>query len=141
VTKNGRTVLGYKDHRAVDDRCGIVTATETTDAARADGSLLETVLDQHEAHTATAAARHGFKRARWRGLANVRVQNLLIATIQNVRKRVKYARRRRGGEVLRRRAWSILTRWAVRARAWAPDLWLLGRPDALAPPCVACVTQ
>jgi IS5 family transposase len=37
------------------------------------------------------ALRHGFKRARWRGLANMTVQNLMIATIQNVRKLLKYA--------------------------------------------------
>lgn len=275
MTKNGRTVLGYKDHRAVDDRCGIITATETTDAARADGSMLETVLDRHEANTGTAAetvaadkaygtgenyhtlrgrqvqpciphagragrpgcfpperfaydrehdeyvcpagerlrrsdrkpvkggyryytgrgvcgrcplkaqctkgrrrqivrhqyqediewadaalgsgrraqlrrrrmhrmegsfgdaaARHGFKQARWRGVENVRLQNLLIATIQNVRKLVKYARRRRGGEVLRR-TWSrILARWTGQTRCWRSDARAWGHTHA-ASPCFA----
>jgi transposase len=270
--KYGRTVLGYKDHRAVDDRCGIVTATETTDAARADGSMLETVLDRHEANTGTAAetvaadkaygtgenyhalrgrgvqpyiphaaragqsgyfpperfaydrehdqyvcpagerlrrsdrkpvkggyryyagrgvcgrcplkgqctkgrrrqivrhqyqediewadatrgsgrrtqlrrrrmhrmegsfgdaaARHGFKRARWRGLAKVRLQNLLIATIQNVRKLVKYARRRRGGEVLRQAGSRLLARWAGQMRAWLSDARVGGCFHAASP--------
>jgi len=27
--KNGQSILGYKDHRVVDDRCGIITATVT----------------------------------------------------------------------------------------------------------------
>jgi transposase len=39
-----------------------------------------------EGSFADAANQHGYKRARWRGLRRVRVQNLLIATIQNVRK-------------------------------------------------------
>ena len=35
---------------------------------------------------ADAANRHGFKRARWRGLVKQSIQDLLIATIQNLRK-------------------------------------------------------
>ena len=37
---------------------------------------------------------HGYKRARWRGLAKMTIQNLLIAAIQNLR---KLLRARRGG--------------------------------------------
>jgi hypothetical protein len=58
--KYGRTVLGYKDHRAVDDAHGIITATITTDAARDDGSQLIPLIQAHETATAqkvrTAAA-------------------------------------------------------------------------------------
>jgi transposase len=39
------------------------------------------------------ATKHGFKRARWRGLRRVRIQNLLIAAIQNLRKWLKYGHR------------------------------------------------
>jgi transposase len=46
--KYGESVLGHKDHRVVDDRCGIITATVTTDAATADGGMLPALLDQHE---------------------------------------------------------------------------------------------
>ena len=46
--KNGESVLGYKDHRTVDNRCGIITSTTTTDAATADPALLTAVLDQHQ---------------------------------------------------------------------------------------------
>ena len=53
--KSGRSVLGYKDHRVVDDRCGIITATITTDAAAADPHLLGELLDQHEANTGQPA--------------------------------------------------------------------------------------
>ena len=45
--------------------------------ARAEGSF------------ADAANNHGFKRARWRGIAKVRIQNLMIAAIQNLRKLLK----------------------------------------------------
>jgi transposase len=46
--KYGESVLGYKDHRVVDDRCGIITVTTTTDAATADGAMLAGLLDQHQ---------------------------------------------------------------------------------------------
>ena len=49
--KYGQTVLGYKDHRVVDDRCGIITATLTTPAAVAESAMLEAALDAHEANT------------------------------------------------------------------------------------------
>jgi len=49
--KYGESVLGYKDHRAVDDRCGIITATVTTDAAKADGAMLPSLLDAHQLNT------------------------------------------------------------------------------------------
>jgi IS5 family transposase len=35
---------------------------------------------------ADAANRHGFKRARWRGLVKQSIEDLLIAMIQNLRK-------------------------------------------------------
>jgi hypothetical protein len=33
---------------------------------------------------------HGFKRARWRGLWRQAIQDLLIATVQNLRKLIRY---------------------------------------------------
>lgn len=232
--KNGKTTLGYKDHRVVDDRFGVVTATATTPASVDDGSMLMDLLEDHARNTGREAQavaadsaygsaenydrlrdngvrpaiphqrqkgaagkfgrdrfryeaaedcyvcpagqklrrtgspperdhveyragtkvcracplrgqctgesgrtfkrhvlqdaidwadhrlsrgarrwmlrrrriraegsfadalRHGFKRARWRGLARMTIQNLLIAAIQNVRKLLKYARKGRG---------------------------------------------
>ena len=44
-----------------------------------------------EGRFADAANNHHFKRARWRGLANMRIQNLLIAACQNLRKLLKAA--------------------------------------------------
>jgi transposase len=49
--KYGHSVLGYKDHRVVDDRYGIITATLTTAASVAESSLLAAVLAAHETNT------------------------------------------------------------------------------------------
>lgn len=49
--KNGRTTLGYKDHRVIDDRCGIVTATITTPADVSEPHVLGEALAEHEANT------------------------------------------------------------------------------------------
>ena len=48
---HGKTVLGYKEHRVVDDRHQIITATVTTHAATPEATLLETLLDEHERQT------------------------------------------------------------------------------------------
>jgi hypothetical protein len=70
---------------------GICTAAN--DAAVAPGlpswkrrRLLGRRKFRAEGSFADAANRHGYKRARWRGLTWMTVRNLLIATIQNVRK-------------------------------------------------------
>ena len=51
--KNGQTICGYKDHRAVDDAHGVITATVTTDAATDEGHVLGELLAAHEANTTT----------------------------------------------------------------------------------------
>lgn len=52
--KYGQTILGYKDHRVVDDRSGVITATVTTDAATADSHVLDEAIDQHEHNVGSA---------------------------------------------------------------------------------------
>jgi len=52
-TKRGKTTLGYKDHRSVDDKHGIVTATVTTSANVHDGKVLAEVITKHQASTGT----------------------------------------------------------------------------------------
>jgi transposase len=47
-----------------------------------------------EGSFADATNRHGFKRARWRGLNNQQVQDLLIAACQNIRILIGHERRR-----------------------------------------------
>jgi len=49
--KNGQTTLGYKDHRVVDDKNGIVTATITTAANIHDGKVLAEAIEEHQANT------------------------------------------------------------------------------------------
>ena len=56
MTKNGKTILGYKDHRTVDDRVGIITSTITTDASVRDPHMLEAALDGHERNTGCAVS-------------------------------------------------------------------------------------
>ncbi len=46
-----KLTLGYKDHRAVDDKHGIITATITTPANINDDLVLIKVIDEHEANT------------------------------------------------------------------------------------------
>ena len=48
-----------------------------------------------EGSFADAANNHHYKRARWRGLANMRIQNLLVAACQNLRKLLKAEKRRK----------------------------------------------
>jgi len=51
--KYGKTTLGYKDHRAVDDKHGIVTATVTTPANVNDEKVLTEVITKHQTNTGT----------------------------------------------------------------------------------------
>jgi IS5 family transposase len=48
--KNGEITLGYKDHRVIDDRCGIVTATITTPANVNDSLVLKEAVQEHRAN-------------------------------------------------------------------------------------------
>jgi transposase len=51
--KYGKTTLGYKDHRAVDDKHGIITATVTTPANVNDEKVLADVINEHQTNTGT----------------------------------------------------------------------------------------
>lgn len=50
--KYGKTTLGYKDHRVVDDKCGIVTATLTSPANVNDEKRLIEAIETHQQNTA-----------------------------------------------------------------------------------------
>lgn len=62
--KNGQMVLGYKDHRVVDDKEGIITATITTGASTAEAHIFGQALDRHRWNTGdlveTAVADKGY---------------------------------------------------------------------------------
>jgi transposase len=51
--KYGKSTLGYKDHRVVDDKHGIITATITTPANLNDDKVLQQGVETHEANTAS----------------------------------------------------------------------------------------
>jgi transposase len=53
-----------------------------------------------EGSFADAANHHGFKRARWRGFDKQRIQDLLIATCQNIRILLRYERRRQSAAMI-----------------------------------------
>ena len=106
--KEERTCWVYKADRAVCEKCEFISncinsASQGRQVQRADGacyiewadSCLSTYRRKYllgrrkykaEGSFADAANNHGFKRARWRGLAGMVIQNLLIAAIQNLRK-------------------------------------------------------
>jgi transposase len=50
-TKSGRTTLGYKDHRVIDDRNGVITATVTTPANIHDDKVFSKVVEEHIENT------------------------------------------------------------------------------------------
>jgi hypothetical protein len=49
--KYGKSTLGYKDHRVVDDKCGIITATVTTPANVHDTTVLQEAVETHQQNT------------------------------------------------------------------------------------------
>jgi len=76
---------------------------EAIDAAREQSHSQAATRDRQrrkwrmEGSFADAATHHGFKRARWRRLWRQRIQDLLIATVQNLRTLIRHAGRRARG--------------------------------------------
>ena len=50
------TDLTYKEHRAVDDAHGVITAVQTTVSTVADGTQLPALVEHHQSHTALSCA-------------------------------------------------------------------------------------
>src|ERR1700731_4053514 len=107
-SKTGRSIKRHRDQALLD------RARRQANTKRAK---LDRKRRQHlvERSFADAANRHGFKRARWRGLSKQSIQGLLIATIQNLRKLIGTIQNLPGkaSEVLTR----ILSRFAVMLHA------------------------
>lgn len=76
--KNGRTIHRH-EHQEMLDRA---RAQAHSEAARRDRRRRQHLA---EGSFADAANNHGFKRARWRRLWRVRIQDWLIAAIQNIK--------------------------------------------------------
>jgi IS5 family transposase len=51
--KKGGTTLGYRDHRLVDDKHGLILSTVATPADTDDGSMLPELLERQEQYTQT----------------------------------------------------------------------------------------
>lgn len=51
IGSSGDSRPRYKQHRAVDDRCGVITAVQTTPGDVAEPKQTLALLDQHAAHT------------------------------------------------------------------------------------------
>jgi transposase len=51
--KYGKSTLGYKDHRVVDDKRGIITSTITTPANTRDDKVLQNAVASHQFKTKT----------------------------------------------------------------------------------------
>jgi len=72
-----------------DDACYIEWADTCISVTRRK-YLMSRRKYKAEGSFADAANNHGFKRARWRGLAGMTIQNLMIAAIQNRRKLMRF---------------------------------------------------
>lgn len=113
-----RTVKRHEDQEAID----AAKAQSHSRAAHRDRRRRKWLM---EGSFADAATHHGFKRARWRRLWRQRIQDLLIATVQNLRTLIRHAGRR-GVKIARKVLWALL-RWlpvgviAELARGSAPS--------------------
>ena len=81
-SKSGRTIHRHRDQSLLD-------RAKREAASRAAVADLKRRQHLMERSFADATNCHGFKRARWRGLWKQAIQDLLIATAQNLRKLVR----------------------------------------------------
>jgi IS5 family transposase len=47
----GKSLPSYKNHRALDDKAGVITATKTTNGVRDDGAELVDLVSAHQGNT------------------------------------------------------------------------------------------
>lgn len=112
ATQRGRIIWRHEHQEAIEWADGLWSRQHRR-------RLMRRRLHVMEGSFADASNQHGYKRARWRGITGITVQNLLIAAIQNVRKLLRYARHPRRSQVQ-----GVL---ALNSRALAPFLSLLPR--------------
>ena len=82
-SRSGRTIHRHRDQELLDRARKIANSKVAKDDLKRRQHLIERSF-------ADAANCHGFKRARWRRLWRQAIQDLLIATVQNLRKLVRY---------------------------------------------------
>ena len=82
-SRSGRTIHRHRDQELLDRARKIAKSP----AAREDLKRRQHLIERSFADAANC---HGLKRARWRGLWKQAIQDLLIATVQNLRKLVRH---------------------------------------------------
>jgi hypothetical protein len=82
-SRTGRTIHRYRDQHLLDKARKIAKSKAAQEDLKRRQHLIERSF-------ADATNCHGFKRARWRGLWKQTIQDLLIATVQNLRKLLNY---------------------------------------------------
>jgi len=90
ATRAARTIKRHYDQEAID-------AAREQSHSRAATRDRQRRKWRMEGSFGDAATHHGFKRARWRRLWRQRIQDLLIATVQNLRTLLRHAGRRTRG--------------------------------------------
>jgi transposase len=80
---SGRTIHRHRDQNLLDRARRMANSRAARDDLKRRRHLMEGSF-------ADAANSHGFKRARWRGLWKQAIQDLLIATVQNLRKLIRH---------------------------------------------------
>jgi len=78
-SRTGRTMRRHRDQKLLDR----ARRQANTNQAKLDRKRRQHLIERS---FADASNLHGFKRARWRGLIKQSIQDLLIATVQNLRK-------------------------------------------------------
>ena len=82
-SRTGRTIHRHRDQAWLEKARKIANSK----AAKADLKRRQHLMERS---FADAANRHGLKRSRWRGLWRQAIQDLLIATVQNLRKLLRH---------------------------------------------------
>ena len=91
--QQGKPTPSYKNHRAVDDKAGVVTAVKTTTGAIDEGSQLMELIEKHEQLTA-ATTKVAVADARYGNTANLiaLAQRQIRAHVADLRSRLRKAR-------------------------------------------------
>jgi len=82
-SRSGRTIHRHRDQELLDKARKIANST----AAKRDLKRRQHLMERSFADAANC---HGLKRSRWRGLWRQAIQDLLIATVQNLRKLLRH---------------------------------------------------
>jgi transposase len=82
-SRTGRTIHRHRDQVLLEKARSVANSK----AAKADLKRRQHLMERSFADAANC---HGLKRSRWRGLCKQAIQDLLIATVQNLRKLIRY---------------------------------------------------